>query len=152
MNLYVCDADGANSLQITHTRSCYNGGPFFSPDGKQIVFRSDRDRPNYLQLFLIEADGSKETQLTANGAINWAPYWHPNGRTIAYTTSIHGHRQYEIYLLNVLTKELCRLTYNPSFDGLPSFSRDGQKILWTSKRGGETSQIFIADFTLPGGF
>lgn len=152
MNLYVMNRDGTNVRQMTHTKLCYNGGPFFSPNGKQIVFRADRDELNYLQIFLLETDSLKESQLTKNGAVNWAPYWHPNGETIAYTTSIHGHRQYEIYLLNVLTRAECRLTDNPSFDGLPSFSLDGQKILWTSKRSGDTSQVFIADFTLPEGF
>ncbi|MFI5334413.1 MAG: TolB family protein [Chlamydiales bacterium] len=149
MNLYVMNADGSNTRQITHTTSCYNGGPFFSPDGEKIIFRADRQRADYLQLFLINRDGSEETQLTSNQAVNWAPFWHPNGKVIAYTTSIHGHGQYEIYLLNVFSGAQCRLTHNPNFDGLPAFSPDGQKILWTSKRDGKTSQIFIANFTLP---
>lgn len=149
MNLYIMDADGSNQHQITHTKSCYNGGPFFSPDGKQVVFRADREKAHYLQLFLIQSDGSEETQLTFNEAVNWAPYWHPNGRVIAYTTSIHGHQHYEIYLLNVVTGVEHRLTHNPTFDGLPAFSHDGKRILWTSKRGDNTSQIFIADFTMP---
>lgn len=149
MNLYIMNADGSNARQITHTMSCYNGGPFFSPDGKQIVFRADRARAGYLQLFLINRDGLGERQLTSNQAVNWAPCWHPSGKIIAYTTSIHGHKQYEIYLLNIFSGAQYRLTYNSSFDGLPVFSPDGQKILWTSKREGQTSQIFIADFILP---
>ena len=149
MNLYVMASDGTNTRQITQTTHCYNGGPFFSPDGEEILFRADRQTPDYLQLFLVKKDGSEERQLTANGAVNWAPFWHPSGKVIAYTTSIHGHRHYELYLLNVATGEERRLTHNPSFDGLPAFSPDGKKIVWTSKRGDNTSQVFIADFTLP---
>jgi TolB protein len=149
MNLYVMKADGSDVRQITHTQSCYNGGPFFSPEGDKIIFRADRERADFLQIFLINADGTNERQLTFNEAVNWAPYWHPNGKTVAYTTSIHGHKQYEIYLLDVLTKAEYRLTYNSSFDGLPAFSFDGEKILWTSKRGGGASQVFIADFIMP---
>ena len=143
------NADGSSHRQITHTKNCYNGGPFFSPDAKRIVFRADRERPDYLQLFLIDSNGSEERQLTFNQAVNWAPYWHPNGKVIAYTTSIHGHRHYEIYLLNIITGAEHRLTHNPTFDGLPAFSPDGKKILWTSKRGDNTSQVFMADFTMP---
>lgn len=150
MNIYTMNADGSDVQQITHTDYCYNGGPFFSPDGKHIIFRADRDKPDYLQLYMIDVDGTNEKQLTSNGAVNWAPYWHPNGKVIAFTTSIHGHRQYELYLLNIETNIQYRLTYNPSFDGLPSFSQDGKQILWTSKRGPDnTSQVFIADFFMP---
>jgi TolB protein len=149
MNLYICKTDGSAVRKLTQTNHCYNGGPFFSPDGKFVVFRADREKVDYLQLFLIRSDGSDEQPLTNNEFVNWAPYWHPNGQIIAYTTSKHGHRSYEIYLLDIETREEYRLTHNPSFDGLPSFSRDGKKIAWTSKRGDGTSQVFIADFTLP---
>lgn len=149
MNLYVMDADGSNVRQLTHTTGSYNGGPFFSPDGQRIIFRADRERPRYLQLFAINSDGTNEQQLTANQAVNWAPYWHPNGDVVAYTTSIHGHAHYEIYLLNIATNRQCRLTHSPSFDGLPAFSPDGSHLLWTSNRGDQTSQIFIADFAMP---
>lgn len=105
---------------------------------------------DYLQIYIIQTDGMNERQLTFNKAVNWAPYWHPNGKIIAFTTSLHGHRHYEIYLLNIESGKQFRLTHSPTFDGLPVFSLDGTKFMWTSKRGiDNTSQIFIADFTLP---
>lgn len=150
MNLYTMKSDGTDVQQITHDPQCYNGGPFYSPDGQQVIFRADRESPDYLQIYVINADGSEERQLTSNGAVNWAPYWHPNGKVIAFTTSLHGHRHYEIYLCNIATGNQIRLTHSSSFDGLPVFSLDGKKMMWTSKRGPDnTSQIFIADFTLP---
>lgn len=150
MNIYTMNADGSDVNQITHTSHCYNGGPFFSPDGTKIVFRADRDKANYLQIFVINADGTQERQVTFNNSVNWAPFWHPNGKVIAYTTSIHGHQHYEIYLLNIENGIQYRLTHNASFDGLPSFNQDGTKLMWTSKRGPDnTCQIFIADFTMP---
>ena len=150
MNLYIMQADGSGKRQLTFDIGCYNGGPFFSPDGNSVVFRADREVPNYMQIYMITADGEMETQLTDNDAVNWAPYWHPNGKVIAFTTSLHGHRHYEIYLLNIETGAQKRLTNNETFDGLPVFSPDGTKIMWTSKRGpDQTSQLFIADFELP---
>lgn len=149
MNLYTMLADGSNQRQITFNKHCYYGGPFFSPDGKSILFRADKDKPDYLQLYTINIENLKETQYTNNGAVNWAPYWYPNGKCIAYTTSIHGHHQYEIYLLNIYSNQEKRITFNPSFDGLPVFDTTGKKLLWTSKRGGKNSQLFLADFNLP---
>lgn len=150
MNLYIMDADGNNVRQLTFDNHCYNGGPFFSPEGDCVVFRADREKADYLQIYTMNTDGTEERQLTDNGSVNWAPYWHPNGEVIAYTTSVHGHYQYEIYLLNIETGKQSRLTNSPSFDGLPVFNHDGSKIMWTSQRGGDRScQLFIADFTLP---
>ena len=150
MNIYTMNSDGTGVKQITHTSICYNGGCFFSPDGSKIIFRADRDKPHYLQIYVIDADGQNERQLTFDDAVNWAPFWHPNGKVIAYTTSLHGHAHYEIYLLNIETGAQARVTYNASFDGLPAFNHDGTKLMWTSKRGPDnTSQLFIADFTLP---
>lgn len=150
MQIYTMDADGGNVFKVTDVSGCYNGGPFFSPDGTQIVFRADRQAPDYLQIYVINSDGTEEKQLTDNGCVNWAPYWHPSGKYIAYTTSIHGHRHYEIYLMDLERGQQIRLTHNPTFDGLGVFSPSGKKFMWTSKRGvDQTCQIFIAEFTLP---
>lgn len=150
MNLYVMRSDGTDVQQVTHTTHCYNGGPFFSPDGTKIIFRADRDIPDFLQIYMIDRDGSNLVQLTRNGAVNWAPFWHPTQDVIAYTTSIHGHHNYEVYLLSISTGQQYRVTHHPAFDGLPTFNLEGTKMLWTSKRGDDnTSQVFIADFSLP---
>jgi Tol biopolymer transport system component len=149
MNIYISNADGSNVRPLTQTNDCYNGGPFFSPDGKWVVFRADREKKDELQLYLISSDGLQEKQLTSNEHVNWAPFWHPNGKVIAYTTSKHGHKAYQIYLLDIETGREYRLTHSSTFEGLPSFTIDGKKITWTSKRGDNTPQIFVADFVLP---
>jgi len=147
MNIYTMNSDGTNHFQVTHTTNCYNGGPFFSPANNEIIFRADRDKKDYLQIFICNADGSSEKQMTSNHAVNWAPYWHSSGSYFCYTTSLHGHRDYEIYLMDIASGESKRLTYNETFDGLGVFSRCGKKFMWTSKRSSDnTSQLFLADF------
>lgn len=147
MNIYVMASDGSNVRQITHTSHCYNGGTFFSPDGQRIIFRADRDKPHYLQLYTIDADGTNEKQLTSNDSVNWSPYWHPDGKHVAFTKSLNNHRSYEIFQLDTETFIEEQITYNESFNGLPVFNHDGSKIMWTSKRSLDGScQIFIADF------
>ena len=150
MNIYTMTSDGTDVRNVTNTSQGYNGGPFFSPDNKSIIFRADYERPDLLQIYRIEVNGSNLVQLTHGRDVNWAPYWHPSGKVIAYTTSKHGHAHYEIYLLNIITGVSYRVPHNSTFDGLPVFNNTGEKLMWTSKRGlDNTSQIFIADFALP---
>lgn len=151
MNIYTMAHDGTDVKQLTHTHGCYNGGPFFSPDGSKILFRADRNVPHYLQIYMMDIDGGNLTQLTDNNAVNWAPFWHPDGNIIAFTSSILGHHHYQVFLMHLLTNEIFQITDRSKFNGLPTFNRDGTKLLWTSKRSDDSStQVFIADFNLNG--
>jgi hypothetical protein len=49
--------------------------PAWSPDGTKIAFRSDRDGP--LEVYVMNADGSGQTNLTGNSSQNYAPDWQP---------------------------------------------------------------------------
>lgn len=148
----------------------YDGGPFFSPDGSWICFRSDRRGDNLLQLFIAELDYDasgrivgvkREVQLTDNQHVNWAPFWHPSGRFLIYSTSEVSHRNYEVFAIAALDEagepvtgaSPVRITSADGFDGLSVFSPDGRTMLWTSQRGplGDsderpTSQVWVADF------
>src|SRR5262249_51321452 len=87
------------------TADGYDGGPFFSPDGKRICYRSDRKLNDLLQLFVadlkFDAEGipvgvEREYQVTDNEAVNWAPFWHPSGKFLVYGTSQVSHANYEV--------------------------------------------------------
>ncbi len=150
MQLYTMRADGSDIQQITHTDKGYNGGPFFCPNNRKIIYRADYEKQHYLQIYCIDLRTGHHQQITTNTAVNWAPFWHPSGEVVVFTTSLHGHTQYELYLVHTKTKNLSRLTNNSGFDGLASFNKDGTQITWTSKRGPDkTCQIFVADFVMP---
>lgn len=160
VELYVMRADGSDPVQLTRAKG-YDGGPFFSPDGKRLVYRSDRAGNDLLQIFtadlVFDASGNitglaHERQLTTGSDVNWAPYWHPDGRHIIYTTSRHGHANYELYLMRDDGTNQTRITTHDGFDGLPVFSPDGKYLMWSSKRTSDnTTQVFLARFTMPGG-
>ncbi|MCP3917682.1 MAG: hypothetical protein GY711_19230 [bacterium] len=149
--------------------SGYDGGPFFSPDGKRICYRSDRRGNDLLQLFVSELafdqagnvlGVEREFQLTDNVHVNWAPYWHPSGRFLAYATSEIGHDNYEVFIIDAdpgtdggpvkYGTRRRRVTHAPKFDGLPVFTTDGKLMMWTSQRGADrSSQVWLADFVMP---
>ena len=146
----------------------YDGGPFFSPEGRRLCYRSDRRGDDLLQIFVSElafdAQGdligvAREFQLTDNLHVNWAPYWHPSGRYLVYTTSEMGHDNYEVFVIDAdggleggPTKygtRRRRVTHAGGFDGLPVFDRKGARLMWTSQRSADgSSQVWIADFLL----
>ncbi|MFM7133365.1 MAG: TolB family protein, partial [Planctomycetota bacterium] len=139
----------------------YDGGPFFSPCGKRICYRSDRNRDNLLQVFIadlvFDADGSiagieNETQLTANEHVNWCPFFRPDGKTLVYASSEIGHRNYEIFEV-VLPADMTqaparrRVTEAEGADVLPVFSSDGAWLLWTGQRHeGRSSQLYVGRY------
>jgi TolB protein len=154
LELYIMDADGKNVRQLTHAPGCYNGGPFFSPDGKRVIFRSDRKKKDYLQIYVINADGTGERALTDTEGVNWGPYWYKDGRHIIYAAADHSdptvRPNYDLWWMDVETLAKTRITYAPGADVLPVFSPDGKKLMWTSTRDGhQPAQLYIADFVPP---
>src|SRR5262249_54313670 len=141
LELYIMDADGGNVRKLTNAPGCYNGGPFFSPDGKRVIFRSDRKKKDHLQLYVINADGTGERALTNDlDWVYWAPYWYKDGKHIVYTAADHSNPtvrpNYDLYWMNIETGKTARLTHAPGADVLPVFSPDGRKLMWTSTRDG----------------
>jgi Tol biopolymer transport system component len=159
------------------TADGYDGGPFFSPDGRRICYRSDRKLDDRLQLFIadlkFDANGTpvgieREYQITDNEAVNWAPYWHPSGGFIVYGTSEVSHGNYEVFAIEVNEQGLgaerpadslsrVRITHALGADVLPVFSADGKTMMWTGQRGalveGEqrpSSQLWAAEFDAAG--
>ncbi|CUS99525.1 WD40-like Beta Propeller Repeat [Candidatus Kryptonium thompsonii] len=147
----------------------YDGGAFFSWDGKKICYRAYhpkdsaeiaeyeqllKDRyikPMKLQIFVMDADGKNKRQITNNNAANFAPFFHPDGQRIIFSSNMHDPkgRDFDLYMVNIETGEIERITYFPDFDGFPMFTKDGKKLVWCSNRNnkkrGETN-IFIADW------
>ena len=74
----------------------YDGGPFFSPDGRRITYRSDRNLNDLLQIFVadLEFDDtgaitgvSEEHRVTRNEHVNWCPFWTRDGKAVVYNQS-----------------------------------------------------------------
>src|SRR5436309_2823842 len=112
------NADGSNVRKLTNTPGCYNGGPFFSPDGKRVIFRSDRKKKDFLQIYIINADGEGERALTDTEGVNWGPYWYKDGRHIIYAAADHSNPtvrpNYDLWWMNVETLAKTWITYAPA--------------------------------------
>lgn len=120
-NIYIYDTQTRQHHPIIVAPG-YDGGPFFSPDGKAICFRSDRKDNDLLQLFVatlkFERDErgidvpigvDREWQITDNEHVNWAPFWHPSGDYLIFASSEAGHTNYELFAASVPWKQLLEL-------------------------------------------
>jgi len=145
--IYLMKADGSKAQRLTHSPG-YDGGPFFSPDGKRIIWRHFTEKGDTADIFTMKLDGSDQRRLTDFSAMSWAPYFHPSGRYVIFTANKLGFANFELFLVDAEgTREPVRVTFTDGFDGLPVFSPDGTKLAWTSSRTADgKSQIFLADW------
>lgn len=168
LEIYTMNVDGSDVKRLTHTPG-YDGGPFFSPDGKQIVYRAWHPtdtalvtyqsllrqrlvRPNRMEIFVMNDDGSNQRQVTSLGGANFAPFFTPDGKRIIFSSN-HPNprsRNFDLYLVNVDGSGLEQVTSDGEFDGFPMFSPDGTKLVWASNRGNaadsRSTNLFLADW------
>lgn len=147
MDIYLMRADGSDVRRLT-TSPGYDGGPFFSPDGKRLVWRRFSPEGAQAEVWTMRIDGTDPKQITKLGAMSWAPYFHPSGDYLIFTTNRHGFGNFELYIVDTDGRsEPVRVTYTAGFDGLPVFAPDGQHLSWTSSRTSDkTAQLFFADW------
>ncbi|MDJ0610999.1 MAG: M20/M25/M40 family metallo-hydrolase [Kiloniellales bacterium] len=147
MEIYVMDADGSNLRRLTDAPG-YDGGPFWSADGKQITWRRFSEDGARAEIYTMNADGTGEQRITDLGVLSWAPFFHPSGDYLIFSTNLQGFANFELYLVDAAGERApVRVTDREGFDGLATFSPDGKTISWTSNATpGKKSQIFLASW------
>lgn len=83
--LFVMNADGSN-LQRLGSGGGYIASPSWSPKGDRLAYVR---RAAGFQIFVAQADGTGEIQLTTAGS-NERPRWSPDGRLIAFSSQRGG--------------------------------------------------------------
>jgi Tol biopolymer transport system component len=168
LDIYTMNVDGSDVRRLTNTPG-YDGGAWWSPDGKQIVYRANhptdsaelRDyrellaqglvRPAKVELFLMNADGSNQHQITHLGGANFGPSWTPDGRRIVFSSNYTNPRggNFDLYLVNPDGSGLEQITFDGAFDGFPMFSPDGKQLIWASNRRADKpgdTNLFLAEW------
>jgi Tol biopolymer transport system component len=168
LDIYKMNSDGSGLRRLTHQRG-YDGGPFFSADGRMIVYRAyhpkdPKELEEYekklainqivggrLELFVMRSDGTDQKQITDNGASNFCPFFHPSGKQIIFSSNQHQPegRGFNLYVINIDGTGLERLSYHPGFDAFPMFSPDGKRLVFISTRNAKQPgefNIFLADW------
>jgi Tol biopolymer transport system component len=168
LDIYAMDADGRHVQRLTNQVG-YDGGPFFSPDGKWIVYRAHHPtakeevaryksllaqelvEPMKMDLWVMRTDGSHQRQITQVGGASFAPFFFPDSQRIIFASNYEhpGSSQMELYAVNRDGSGLERVTFTGGFNAFPMFSPDGTKLVFASNRNAQRPHeinIFVADW------
>jgi len=96
MELMVADADGRNARAITNF-GCASFAPAFTPDGKKIVFSSNKHDcdSRHFELYMINLDGTGLEQVTSFGGFASFPEFSPDGKTLVFCSDKDAKERYE---------------------------------------------------------
>ncbi|MDE0317496.1 MAG: hypothetical protein OXM61_21675 [Candidatus Poribacteria bacterium] len=131
-SIYVMN-DGGTGIRRLTDNQFWEDLPRWSPDGTQIAFERnlEKDIQKY-QMFIMNADGTNQQQLTYNeqGNRNGDPTWSPDGRYLAFTSNRSGKT--EIHVMDLMDHTVKQLTgrEEPHRAGSPDWSPDGKEILY----------------------
>lgn len=103
MELLVADGDGKNARTVTDF-GCASFAPTFTPDGKKILFASNKHNCDgrRFELFLINLDGSGLEQITDFGGFTSFPEFSPDGTKLVFCSDRNAKERYEF---NIFTAD-----------------------------------------------
>src|SRR5262249_36327741 len=137
----------AGSPQLFLSSKGNFGLPYFSADGKKIVFESSRS--GYDEIWTVNNDGSNPAQLTFLKGLSGTPRWSYDGHSVAF--DYRPSERSEIFIADDSGGPPRIFPTNPGANNIvPSWSRDGRWIYFASSRGNEPIQVWKAHYPAGG--
>jgi Tol biopolymer transport system component len=139
-----------------------NAEAYFSADGRQLIFQTQRDGLKCDQIYVMNTDGSGAHMVSTGKGRTTCSYFFPDGKHILYSSThaaspdcppppdwSKGYRwavypTYEIYAANADGSQPHPLTHNQGYNAEAVVSNDGHHIVFTSTRNGDLD-IYIMD-------
>lgn len=144
MDIFEADPNGSNLRQLTDTPG-YDAEGTYSPDGRRIVFTSERDGD--LEIYVMNADGTNQRRVTRGKGYDGGPFFSPDGRSILYRGDRRndGKMDLQIRMVNPSGSNDRALTDNPVFNWCPYWHRSGTCFIYTQAdhRGRPNYDLFM---------
>jgi tricorn protease-like protein len=111
MSIFETSADLSGKIKKLTDADGYNAEGSYSPDGKQIVFCSNRSGEKNLELYIMDADGKNVHKLTnAPGCYNGGPFFSPDGKRVIFRSDRKKPDHLQLYVIDVDGKNERALT------------------------------------------
>jgi Tol biopolymer transport system component len=146
-DIFTVNLDGTGLQRLTSTDG-YDAEATVSPDGKKVVFTSERDGD--LDLYTMDVDGKNVKRLTRELGYDGGAFFSPDGRWICYRaghpTAEKDQKEYkellaqhlvrptkmELFIMRVDGSERRQLTFNGAANFCPFFTPDGKRLIFSS--------------------
>jgi TolB protein len=130
MDIFEADPDGANLKRLTYSHG-YDAEGAYSPDGRHIVFTSQRDGD--LEIYVMDADGANPRRITSAAGYDGGPFFSPDGKQILYRGDRRddGKKNLQLRIVNFDGSNDRAITDNEVFNWCPYWHPSGQSLIFT---------------------
>jgi TolB protein len=132
-DIYVANLDGS-SLQNLTNEPAGDIDPYWSPDGRQVVFGSDREDSD-MEIWVMNADGSNKRRLTRSPGFDAEPAWSPDSKHIAFESNRADSNGFDIYVMDPSGNNVTQVVSESTDDFDPAWARSSQQIAFTAGSG-----------------
>ncbi len=136
LQIYTINVDGSGVKRLTYSNGS-DSNPSYSPDGKSIIFTSDRGGGP--QIYRIGADGGDSARLTFDGAYNTHARFAPDGKSFVFVHQMNGR----VAVQDMATWQIQVIT-DGGRDDSPSFAPNGKMIIYASEVNGRGTLAAIS--------
>jgi Tol biopolymer transport system component len=123
--IFVVDSDGSDLRQLTNSGVANDRSPRWSPDGKKILYHSDRGSQDdgwETNIWIVDAEGPGQPMVTIRlEGSEMHPTWSPDGNKIAFISRRNGNS--DIWVMDVDGSDVSRVTFTEEPFYLPGSLR-----------------------------
>ncbi|HAJ75939.1 MAG TPA: biopolymer transporter Tol [Gammaproteobacteria bacterium] len=161
-DIYQADADGNNIVNLTRSDG-YDAEGSYSSDGGRILFASNReaysrtlsdaeqilfedDSSYFMDLYIMDADGSNVTQLTHSPGYDGGPFFSPDDEKVVWRRFNPDGNSAEIWTMDIDGSNQRQLTADAMVSWGPYFHPSGDYIIYsTNLLGNANFELFMID-------